>query len=362
VSGWPPGERPLAMHGSWDWLAFGRPPRLWPALWRSARPALLVGVVVFAVGSCLALAVWGKRTPAPDADEIRLLADAASPNLNTTSVEEPSSPAREVTTQEAEPRKPIFEEVRPLNPPGTVLVPTEPVRPLEPEPGVVLIPAVSELEIDDIIAVRNSHPGDTPMLQEWKLLGMQAVLAGALIASTGTAADEKKPSSDEKVDVAAQLKQLSAQMKALSDSVTSIDSTIKKDFERVANDVLDARGKASKAQSDVEALRAEVDRLRKEVEGLRGAPTRVSNYPSTPAGTSTIRLVNTFTDAVTIVINNDRVYHLNPNEVRFTAPLPVGDVTYEVLSTAVPGGVIQGQRTTKVSASSPLTINVFTRQ
>ena len=73
-----------------------------------------------------------------------------------------------------------------------------------------------------------------------------------------------------------------------------------------------------------------------------------------------IRLENTFAYPVSVIVN-DRIYHLNTNETRFTEPLTLGDVSYEVLSDSVAGGRVQGPRTTKVTAGTPLTISVYTR-
>jgi hypothetical protein len=189
------------------------------------------------------------------------------------------------------------------------------------------------------------------MMQQWRLLGLQAVLAGALVAAsaeaqidgpTGLRAEEPKKNSDgeKEPSVSEQLRELRKQLELLNTSIRGLGGAVETDVKRIDKDVKD--------------LKDEVARLRNELNALRGlSATRVSNYPASPAGTARIRLVNTFANPVTIVVNG-LAYDVKPNETRFTEPLPLGDVSYEVLG-------IQTARTTKVTAETPLTINVYTR-
>jgi hypothetical protein len=113
--------------------------------------------------------------------------------------------------------------------------------------------------------------------------------------------------------------------------------------------------KADKASKGVDTLTAEVERLKKELESLRTqvAAGRVSNYPQAGTSTGRVRLVNTFTSPVTIVLNN-KVYEVMPGETRLSDPLPSGTINYEVLG-------IQTARNTRLDPNEILTINVYTR-
>jgi hypothetical protein len=340
---WPPADGALATQGSWDWLAFARQPQVWPEVLRAARPALLIGVAVLMVSLSAALAAWGTRTPV--SPKISLLADTSSPNLNSTSAEKPALPATKTESRETA-RLEAEQELR------------DDLKTLEVQlESVTLIPVPEST--DDSIRILVSHPGDTPMIQDWKMLGMQTILAGALVAASSSAAQIDGPVADSKDNKgSSDVKKedpVVEQLKALRLQIEAMNTTIKNDFGTVRNDILEAKTKASTAQKDVDLLKLEVERLRKEIDSLRtqASASRVSNYPASPAGTARIRLVNTFTDPVAIRIN-ERIYHLNQNEERFTDPLTIGDVVYEVLG-------IQAPRTTKVTASTPLTISVFTK-
>lgn len=369
---WPTTDRALATHASWDWLAFPHQSRIVPEVLRAARPVFFLALLVLGVIATASFALWATRSsPEPGID---LLAEAPSPNLNTTSAEVaapdplPRSEPVPAVVVESAPAPMLHPEATPREP--AALGTPEPPAPLDAGPGVVLIPATPPVLEDDVIAVRVSHPGDTPMISEWKLLGLQTVLAGALVAaSTGpiAAADApEKGSSDVKKDdgISTQLKELREQMKQLNESMIGLGGAIEKDVKkiredinRLSNDVIASKDKAEKASSGVESLRSEVDRLRRELESLRTqvASGRVSNYPQAgqTATTGRVRLINTFASPVTILINN-KAYEVMPGETRLSDPLPSGTINYEVLG-------IQAARNTRLDPNEILTINVFTR-
>jgi outer membrane murein-binding lipoprotein Lpp len=260
----------------------------------------------------------------------------------------------------------IIPEPHPHEPVHLEAAKPEPPHTLEAGPGVVLVPANAPALENDMIDVRLSQLGDTPMIHEWKMFGLQTILAGALVAATtGVApAEAPKGSTDEKKDdVAEQLKALQGQVKALNETVGALNGALAKDFKRIdesisrlGNDVLASKDKAEKASTGVENLRSEVDRLRKELEALRTqvASGRTSNYPQAQASTGRVRLVNTFTTPVTILVNN-KAYEVMPGETRVTDALPAGTINYEVLG-------IQAARNTRLDPNETLTINVYTRQ
>lgn len=373
---WPAADRALASRGSWDWLAFPHQARVWPELLRAARPALIAAFALLALGgTAFVLLLPSSEITAGDEAEIRLLAEAASPNLNPT-IDEASEP--DPSPRMPPPAIPVETPrvaVAPMVPPEPVIpvpapVAAEPPRPLDAGVTVVLIPANAPTLENDAIDVRASHPGDTPMIREWKMLGLQTVLAGALVAATTAVTPAAEPadkgSSDvKKDDVGDSLKALQGQIKALTEAVEKMDGAISKDVKkiqadisRLSGDVLDSKVKADKASKGVEDLTAEVDKLRKELEALRTqvAAGRVSNYPQAPpSGMGRVKIVNTFTTPVTFVVNNKVYRDVMPGETRFTEALPAGTINYEVLG-------IQTARNTQLDPNEVLTINVFVRQ
>jgi hypothetical protein len=371
---WPPADRALAAHGSWDWLAFARQPDVWPEVMRAARPALFIGLAVLLFAFSAALAAWGTRPKAHSKPEISLITPPPSPTLNNTSADEP------VLSAQASRSEPDSQPKITLVPPPHDVLRVKPPEVLEAEmkaeaavetrreaEGIALEGITPIPVTDETIAILLSHPGDTPMLQEWRLLGMQTLLAGAIVAASATGAQidgpvadakDAKGSSDVKKEdsVADQLKALSKQIEALNSTIKTDFGKVGEDISAIRKDILATTNKVNAAQKDVETLKTEVDRLRKEIDALRNqvATGRVSNYPLAPGATGRVRLVNTFTTPVTILVNK-RAYEVNPGETRMTDVLPAGTINYEVLG-------IQAARDTRLDANEILTINVYTRQ
>jgi hypothetical protein len=98
----------------------------------------------------------------------------------------------------------------------------------------------------------------------------------------------------------------------------------------------DTAGSLRAAQKAIEALQEEVARLRKEVEGLRQQPvTRSAQFtpPSAPPGQ--IRLVNTYDEPVTVIVNGTP-YRLASGETRLLRGQLPGPFTYEVVGVRPP--------------------------
>jgi outer membrane murein-binding lipoprotein Lpp len=379
---WPPADRALASRGSWDWLAFPHQARVWPEVLRAARPALLVCLALVVLGGvAVAVLQRGKQEATDDEAEIRLLAEAPSPNLNSSAaaVPEPAPVAELVPPSPAlvapveTPRVEVVPApTLPVVPVSREPVPLEPARPEPPRPldaSVVIIPANAPALENDAIDVRASQLGDTPMIHEWKMLGLQTILAGALVAATTGVAPAEADKNDKgstdvkKDDVSEQFKALQGQLKTLTDAVQqmggAIEMDVKKiqsDISRLSGDVLDSKVKADKASKGVDTLTAEVERLKKELESLRTqvAAARVSNYPQAPTSTGRLKIVNTFTTPVSVVVNNKVYRDVMPGETRFTDVLPSGTISYEVLG-------ITAMRNTHLDPNEILTLNVYTR-
>jgi hypothetical protein len=101
--------------------------------------------------------------------------------------------------------------------------------------------------------------------------------------------------------------------------------------------------------SRADGINSELAQLRKQVSERT---TRTAAAP--PTDTGTVRVHNTFTRPVSVVVNG-RVYRdIPPGPPEVLTPVPAGPVTYEVLG-------IQGPVTSSVEAGRTLTINVYTR-
>jgi len=179
------------------------------------------------------------------------------------------------------------------------------------------------------------------MMQNWKLLGWQMALAAALTMSPARAAqlDGPAPAEPDKTD--AVVKQLQELKKALEDaekrlkaSIESLETSGNLRFAKLQTDVEDMKkqlGQLSRLQADTDELKRQIAQLRQEFDGLRTRmqPT-ISGYGPATNGTGRIRLVNTFPDQMTVVVN-DRAYRLAPGQTQLTDPLPAGNFRYMVL-------------------------------
>jgi prefoldin subunit 5 len=279
-----------------------------------------------------------------------LLADVSSPKLKDTSAEAPSAPL------------------------------------LEPE--LLLLDTISPPVLALGNGYRNPHRGDSPMMSTWKLLGLKALLAGALTAApalaqnsdgTGKAPDLASLATQleaikKKVDsIDAQVKPLGT----LPTSVTTLKDTLnklkdshdvlKKGFDgavtriddalrALQNRATDIELKNSKTQEDLTNLAAQVEKLRKDVDSLstRIGSTQISAYPPREgalAGTGRVRLVNTYFQPMSIAVNRT-LYMVAPGETRFSEPVPAGTFTYEVL------GVQPAPQTRQLAANETFTVTV----
>jgi hypothetical protein len=104
------------------------------------------------------------------------------------------------------------------------------------------------------------------------------------------------------------------------------------------------------AQKTIDDLKKEVARLRKEVDDLRKRQPPSVRISRSPPSTATIRLVNTYSDPVSVVVNGT-TYRLEPGETRLLRDQAPGRFTYEV-----PG--IQNAVDRELRAGETFTIHV----
>lgn len=174
------------------------------------------------------------------------------------------------------------------------------------------------------------------MMHTWKLLGLNALLAAALTATPAVAdpADSKK------------LDEIKDELKGLS--------SIKEDLKNLRA-LLDLS--VQNTRSDISQLKEQVGRLEKQVKDLEGRMStssgRVAFSPSTGAATGRIRLMNTFTEPMSIRLN-ERVFRLEPGQTQMLDNQPVGAFTFEVLG-------IQGPAVRVLGANETFTVYVYPR-
>jgi outer membrane murein-binding lipoprotein Lpp len=197
-------------------------------------------------------------------------------------------------------------------------------------------------------------------------------LAAAILASTALAGSGAQKNSDgvtpeKPAPTAQQIEDLTRAVKTLGDSIkadiaklneraTSLDEKLDQELR-----ALKARGmttdlNVASAQRDINDFRDQLNRIRQDMDAMRGRATeqRIAGYNALGAGTQTarVRLVNTYFQPVSVVVNG-WMYQLQPGQERF-ATFPAGSFTYEVLGIASPQ-----QRT--LTAGETFTVEIYPR-
>jgi hypothetical protein len=213
------------------------------------------------------------------------------------------------------------------------LPPTELPRGLTAEESLPILPAtVLEPAREDCYSIRNPHQGDTPMMRTWKMLGLKAALAALFAAMPALGSNSSGSASD-----AEKLEQIQKQLNELKSSLAEVKKAV---------DGLSAESNVStqKVQSQIKDVNDLISLLRADLQTLRNRlpdSSRVSAFPpSSDTGPSPamsrVEMVNTYSQPVSIVINNRRSYPLAPGERRLSDPIPAGSFTYEVLGITAP--------------------------
>jgi hypothetical protein len=286
-----------------------------PGVSLPARPGLLLLATLLVCLLCLVLIIPGGSS-IPAGAEFVLLTDASSSNLNNTSAEA-------VTPQEAvEPGSPDDSGA------GLPLARAEDASPAAP-PVTVSQPAR-----ECCYPIRDPHRGDTPMLRTWKMLGLKTLLATLFAAAPALASGTSGPPTE-----AEKLDEIQKQLNGLRNSFAEVKKTL---------DALGAQEEQRKAESNLGAqkvlsriaeLEKQIGQLRADVENLRNAPpasSRSAAYAPPPEpvpnpGMARLEMINSYGQPVSIVLNNQRSYLLQPGERRLSDPIPAGTFTYEVL-------------------------------
>jgi hypothetical protein len=352
-----------------------RGPVLLPGVRLPARPSLLLLTALLLSLLCLVLTIRS-RPPSPATAEFVLLSDPSSSNLNSTSAEAParsptpqavaqqgsletagsgspgleSPPARAQLSESAGPEVATPVRSPPATPalevPQRMAAPTpEPVSPppaelprrLAAEDSLPILPAtVLEPARENCYAIHDPHPGDTPMMRTWKMLGLKTLLAALFAATPGLGSSTSGPPSDtEKLEeIQKQLNELKNSLAEVKKSLTGLGIL----DERIKDVRTDSNVAVQKIQSQISDLNNQLIQLRSDLENLRNRPpssTRIAASPpldtAVTTGTARIEVMNTYSQPVSVVINNRRSYLLQPGERRLSDPVPAGSFSYEVL-------------------------------
>jgi hypothetical protein len=255
--------------------------------------------------------------------------------------------------------------------------PASPAKePVPPPPAVAEVPAPPVIPEE----LRTKHPGDTPMMRNWKTLGLSTALAAALAVPPAPALqaidgpqgpqaaekDKDKDKPDNSQTILKELRDLRAAFNKLDtelkDSLETLDKTTKlliQGLRRDVNDLKSETAQIARMQTDMEGLRREITQMRQEIEALRGRVSPVQSSALYPPGSGAppigrIQLVNSYLFPMTVLVNN-RAYRLAPGETRVIESVPAGPFTYQVLT------VQPDVQTRALSANETFTINVYPR-
>jgi hypothetical protein len=200
-------------------------------------------------------------------------------------------------------------------------------------------------DLDD--TVRDLHRGDTPMRNTWRVLGLNTVLAAALTATPGLAADTDKLQDKDKQDLA-EIKRL---LEGISKSLESL-GRMEREIEDLRFD-RDVRVKSMQAEfsdlkKQVAKMREDMDRLFN-ADGSRRTAFSSPNATATTA-TGTIKFVSTYMDPVNVIVG-DALYEVPPGQT-IALTRPAGALTYEV--------PISGKKANRIlAANETITVRIF---
>jgi len=182
------------------------------------------------------------------------------------------------------------------------------------------------------------------MIRTWKLLGYPAILAAALTTtpSSLSAGDDGKQNSDTKSKVT---------LEDVNESLKSIQKKLEEN--KRGADLMD---------SDLRILKEKVAQLQRDVDVMRSRTT--ANYPSNTAiapSTGRIRLVNTWPERITVLLN-DKSIPVEPNQ-EIIVPEPVGTFIYEILGSSPDNTILRitQKQPRTLAANETFTIHVHPR-
>jgi hypothetical protein len=282
-----------------------------------------------------------------------------------------------------------------------VLAPVPPPPPL-PSPPPVIEPVnltVPELPMDRVqmadvspLVYRDTTPGDTPMLRNWKTLALCSLMTTTLVvqvpapATAGGQAKEEDKALLKRLDaldetIKASFKGVQADIKGLKEGLAADSESLKKAREDLVTQSLSltaANRRIKDLETAVEAIRSELSALREpgaartgldkaSVEQIKSklgdieqailklAPTtsRVAlSPPVTLATTGRVMLVNLYPESLLFFVNG-KEYRVPAGENRLLDNVPAGSLNYQVFAS---GWGMQPGKSTVLSPNETFTL------
>lgn len=303
----------------------------WDRIPETARASLLILTTVLLTGLCTLLACRDDN-PRGGKGDLDLLDDTSSLNLNLTSA---------AACAESSGRAALSDSSRPIAVTTHYHGVAAPDNSAQGGPQVLdfqnlMLRAVVN---EESFAIPTRHHGDSPMMRQWKLLGLDIILMGALAAPV-LAEQHDGPNSDVRQDdpVLKEVRELKTSISDLAKAIKSLqDSTLNTNLriEKAQGDIDGLKRQVGQLQlEEMDGVRRQLAQIQKDVDDLKARTARISTYqpqaPTPAPSTGRIRIVNAFTVPQTIVLNN-RAYPVNPGAVLNVEGVPVGMFAYEVL-------------------------------
>jgi hypothetical protein len=220
---------------------------------------------------------------------------------------------------------------------------------IEPQAPVLLTPPTLEKGYWSA----NSHRGESPMMSNWKTLGVPLLLAGALAASDAAQAqDAVKP--PDTSDLKKQIEDINRKLPTidqLKTSVLAIDKDLQDEIKGRREHSATVDSRLEQIQNDVTALKSQMEQIRRDLDAAKSRPTtQISSFQSAAPTIGHVRLANTYFDTVRIVVNG-KPYDVAPNTTMLADAVPAGNFTYEVIG-------VQTPVTRAIAANETFTISV----
>ena len=425
----------------WGWPTFRHP----AATLRRSGAALGQMGVHMLMALSLAVVCWNLQAAvlpaAANSSGFDLRREVASSKLNTTSAEVvalPAGPPPQIKldkqkTVEPEPIAPpsplpAIEPVLPPPPPVVVVPPVQapqlpvelpvptPPPPLAPVPAVVELPPPTvrppaRLTIQEPIAadpaprlpapaavpaIREAvwtppapaspciyvqHPGDTPMLRNWKLFGVTTMMVFALTAPAPAGDKDGPPQDDKFTKLEKQIEAFKSEMAKEFASLGIYVNGLKDDIKSLK---ADTKVKLELGTARLNLLDQQLTRLRQDMDSLKNGGTKAYYPPdgkdviaelkaeiaqlrliiaksspvqplATTATTGQLTVVNRYPEEILLMVNGGEQGRIPANTSRLIENLPLGTVTYEIIS---PTWGSSGIRRSTILPGDGLRVNV----
>jgi hypothetical protein len=323
-------------------------------------------IVMFLLSLSVSLICWGAYNALPQpagAAEKDLRQVVVPPKFNPDSARVSLKKKAEPVAESELPARAQVSEP-PLLPPLPMSLPALPpaeaitLTALEPAPLPTQITAVNPL------VYRESTPGDTPMLRNWKTLALCSLLTSAVLVQAPVLADEKAVL--EKIDalqesikksfdgVSKDMGDFKAEFKKIRDSI----STLEDDGVKQRLDLANTNAKVKQIEGALEKIRGEVETLRlreptvaktgidkgsvddikaklgsieQAILRLQPSTSRVAMSPPAASTTGRVVLVNLYPEELLYLING-KSYRVAPGANVPVDLVPAGSLNYEVIS------------------------------